>query len=65
MAALQKQSAGPGEAHPAATLEPDRVVPPAQQGRRWSVRVHLGIVFAVVASLVLWLAIKTLIGLVF
>jgi hypothetical protein len=47
----------------AAGGEQERVVPLAQQGRRWSVRIHWGIVFAVVASLVLWLAIKALIGL--
>src|ERR1700680_3828736 len=34
-------------------------------GRRWSVRVHWGIVFAVVASVVLWLAIKTVVELAF
>lgn len=34
-------------------------------GRRWSVRVHWGIVFALVASLVLWFAIKSIFGLVF
>jgi hypothetical protein len=39
------------------------VVPIARHGRRWSLRIHWGIVFAVVASLALWLAIKTLIGL--
>jgi len=31
----------------------------------WKVRVHWGIIFAVVASLALWLLIRTLVGLAF
>ena len=42
---------------------PQTVAPSASSTRRWSVRVHWGIVFAVVASLILWLAIKTIVGL--
>jgi hypothetical protein len=64
-AALQKRSTEPGETDSAAEVEGERVLPLAPHGRRWSVRIHWGIVFAVVASVVLWLAIKALIGLVF
>ena len=32
---------------------------------KWKVRVHWGIIFAVVASLALWLLIRTLVGLAF
>ena len=32
---------------------------------KWNVRVHWGIIFAVVASLALWLLIRTLVGLAF
>lgn len=39
------------------------VVPTTKSGRRWSVRVHWGIVFAIVASVVLWLAIRAVVGL--
>ena len=39
--------------------------PAPRPGRRWSVRVHWGIVFAVVASLILWFAIKAVVELVF
>lgn len=39
--------------------------PVPQSGRQWSIRVHWGIVFAVVASLILWLLIKTVVALVF
>lgn len=38
---------------------------PARVGRQWGIRVHWGIVFALVASFVLWFAIKTVFGLVF
>ena len=41
------------------------VVPIDRSGRRWTVRVHWGIVFAIVASLILWLAIKTVVDLAF
>ena len=41
------------------------VVPIDRSRRRWTVRVHWGIVFAVVASLILWLAIKAVVDLAF
>lgn len=63
--APQKQSQDSPDAGIAPATERERVVPLAQQGRRWTVRIHWGIVFAVVASLVLWLAIKIVIGLAF
>ena len=34
-------------------------------GRRWTVRVHWGIIFAIVASLILWFAIKSVVELAF
>lgn len=34
-------------------------------GRRWTVRVHWGIIFAIVASLILWFAIKSFVELAF
>jgi len=43
----------------------ESVVPLAGSGRRWSVRVHWGIVFAIAASVILWLAIKSVVGLAF
>ena len=39
--------------------------PIPQSGRKWSIRVHWGIVFAVVASLILWFLIRTVAALVF
>jgi len=39
--------------------------PLAGSGRRWSVRVHWGIIFAIVASAILWLAIRSVVGLAF
>jgi len=48
-----------------ASSGPTRVVPLARSRRRWSVRVHWGIVFAVAASLILWFAIKAVIDLAF
>ncbi len=62
VAALQKRSAELAGTEAGTGAEPPRVI---GHGRRWSVRIHWGIVFAVIASLVLWLAIKALIGLVF
>ena len=35
-----------------------------RSSRRWTARVHWGIVFAIVASLVLWFAIKSIVALV-
>ena len=40
------------------------VIPLERSSRRWTVRVHWGIVFAIVASLVLWFAIKSIVALV-
>jgi len=46
-------------------LRSEPVTPLAGSGHRWRVRVHWGIVFAVVASVILWLAIRSVVGLVF
>jgi len=48
-----------------AEVQQPQPILPAPSGRRWSVRVHWGIVIAVVASLILWFAIKTVLGLLF
>jgi hypothetical protein len=40
-------------------------VPIDRSRRRWTVRVHWGIVFAIVASLILWFAIKSAVDLAF
>ena len=48
-----------------ASTGPADVIPLARSRRRWSVRVHWGIIFAVVASLILWFAIKTVVDLAF
>jgi hypothetical protein len=50
---------GPSVSHAA------RVIPVERSRRRWTVRVHWGIVFAIVASLILWFAIKSVVDLVF
>jgi ABC-type uncharacterized transport system permease subunit len=62
----ERAASAPREDHADAPEVASRVedaVPLAQQGGRWTVRVHWGIVLAIVASLILWLAIKTVIGL--
>jgi hypothetical protein len=41
------------------------VIPLERSSRRWTVRVHWGIIFAIVASLVLWFAIKSIVARVF
>jgi hypothetical protein len=41
------------------------VLPIDRPSRRWIVRVHWGVVFAIVASLILWFAVKTVVDLVF
>jgi hypothetical protein len=46
-----------------AETQQQRPIPFQRSGRRWGVRVHWGIVFAIVASLILWFAIKTVAGL--
>jgi hypothetical protein len=56
------------EDHAAAPETAPRIgdaVPLARSGRTWMVRVRWGIVFAIVMSLILWFAIKTVIGLAF
>jgi hypothetical protein len=55
------------EPEPAGDTEPraDSSAPAAKLGRRWGVRIHWGIVFAVIASIILWLGIRTVAGLVF
>ena len=63
--ALQKQSTEVDSAPAPTKTQRDRVVPLAGANRRWRVRIHWGIAFAVAASLVLWLAIKSVIGLLF
>ncbi len=63
MSALQPAKDG-GVDNRAEALQ-QRVIPLARHRRRWRVRLHWGIVFAVVASLVLWFAIKTVIGFAF
>ena len=42
---------------------PAGAIPLATSGRRWTVRVHWGIVFAIVASVILWFVIKTVVQL--
>jgi len=56
----ESTAAGNGFAFPA-----EGVTPLETSRRRWTVRVHWGIVFAIVASLTLWFAIKTVVELVF
>lgn len=41
------------------------VIPIDRPSRRWTVRVHWGIVFAIVASLILWVGIKSVVDLAF
>lgn len=60
----QQPRAGAGATGSGGEQRSEAPVPIAKSGRHWSVRVHWGIVFAVVASVVLWLAIKMVISLV-
>ena len=64
-ALARRQPAGGGATDRGASVGQQPISEPARIRRRWSVRVHWGIVFAIVASLILWLAIKTLIGLMY
>ena len=52
------------EPTPAATRAAG-AVPIDRSSRRWTMRVHWGIVFAIVASLILWFAIKSAVDLAF
>ena len=46
-------------------MQGEQVIPLARSSRRWSVRVHWGIIFAVAASLSLWFIIATVARLAF
>ena len=65
LASARPQPADNGTTDDGAGVGQRPIAPPPRIGRRWSVRVHWGIVFAIVASLVLWFAIKIVVGLVF
>ena len=64
MSALQKPPAASGAANDDA-IQGQQVTPLAPSSRRWSVRVHWGIIFAIAASFVLWFVIATVARLVF
>ena len=58
--APEEQSAPAGNE---AGSHPAGAIPLAASGRRWTVRVHWGIVFAIVASVIFWFVIKTVVQL--
>ena len=65
LASARQQAAVESATHDGAGAGQQAITEPVRIRGRWSVRVHWGIVFAIVASLILWFAIKTLVGLVF
>lgn len=65
LAPARQQGAEDGATDDGAGAGQQPITEPVRIRRRWSVRVHWGIVFAIAASLILWFAIKTMIELVF